>query len=248
MAQTLEEPRQATSGPLKTSGSFLFRALSRLRRARIFHPSGHAFSAKVDFHGEAADWLPISHLVADDQGALARVSRGAGVPDLLPDILGLAVRVPAMAPGTGQDLLMATCGSSMFGRNVLKPARDFLDSDYSTILPFRVDERLVIVGARAARDQDLSPIRTIEEFALRVARGPVRFDLRAAELRGDWQRIGTISIEERLPDEVSERLRFNPWNTHPDLHPSGPLNGLREGAYPGSQRGRSGSLNEDRAF
>ena len=47
-----------------------------------------------------------------------------------------------------------------------------------------------------------------------------------------------MKLGERLDDETSRRLRFNPWNSGGGIRPVGLLNSLREAAYRGSQAGR----------
>jgi hypothetical protein len=44
---------------------------------------------------------------------LVRFSRGAGLPDALPDVLGIAIRIPdADGAGHPQDLMLSTGGGS----------------------------------------------------------------------------------------------------------------------------------------
>ncbi|MDP9398560.1 MAG: hypothetical protein M3P96_12410, partial [Actinomycetota bacterium] len=90
--------------------SAAFAALARLRGARALHPRGIVLEGTLRLAGarcgvpilDAAGTLPV----------LARLSKGGGLPGRLPDVLGLAVRVPdAAGPGRPLDLLLSTAGA-----------------------------------------------------------------------------------------------------------------------------------------
>src|SRR4051794_12115042 len=100
----------ATAG---AAAAALFGATSALRRARTFHPDGAAFESTfvVDEPPDRRP-TPTGSTLFDQAGecpALVRLSRGAGLPEPLPDIFGLAVRViDAYGPNAHQDLLVNT--------------------------------------------------------------------------------------------------------------------------------------------
>jgi hypothetical protein len=71
-------------------------------------------------------------------------------------------------------------------------------------------------------------------------RGGLRFTLLVAGSRGPGSPIGTVEVGRRLPPDDASGLRFNPWNTSPDLRPWGPFMRVRDAAYAGSARGRRG--------
>jgi hypothetical protein len=54
---------------------------------------------------------------------------------------------------------------------------------------------------------------------------------------GRFAGVGSIRLGRQLPPADGDRLRFNPWNSGGGLRPTGPLMGLRDPAYRGSQRG-----------
>ena len=184
----------------------VFGALSKARRKRIFHPKGEAFRVTVDAPG-----LP--RLNSGDGGGIVRFSRGLGLPEALPDILGIALRT------NGQDLLMVTSGSRPVARHLLLPTRRWAKLPYSTLLGYRLDDRTVMFGARMDDDRQ-------------------GFRLLMAEPTGAWEEVGTVAVEQRLADEESEALRFNPFHCGAGIEPVGPLNRLRRGAYAGSQEAR----------
>ena len=190
----------------------VFGVLSRVRGKRIFHPRGEAFRATVDAPG-----LP--RLDSGDGGAVVRFSRGLGVPEALPDILGIALRTRPLGEG-GQDLLMVTSGAAAVARHLLLPTRSWTALPYSTLLAYRLDGRTVLFGARMDADRR-------------------RFTLLMAEPTGAWEDIGTVVVGDRLPEAASEALRFNPFHCGAGIEPTGPLNRLRRGAYAGSQEARA---------
>jgi hypothetical protein len=213
----------ATAGRLAAGALGL---ASLIRRRRIFHPDGIAFegSLHVDPHE-----LQGARLL-DEPGehrCVLRISRGVGLPDGKPDVLGVAVRVE------GQDLLFATVlASEGPGRHVLAPARSFADRPLSTILPYRTRDGLIVLTLQA-REPDARGLQTLEASAKAAEAGRLTFALRAGSAP-----IGHLSATRRLSAEESEALRFNPFNAADDLQPAGGINALRRRAYKASQAAR----------
>ncbi|MBW3668547.1 MAG: hypothetical protein KY443_04965 [Actinobacteria bacterium] len=208
------------------AAAVLFGALSAVRRKRVFHPVGSGHEATVTFDGDGPAEL---FRRTEPQRAVVRLSRGVGLPESWPDILGLAVKLPdAYGPGRDQDFLLATSGSGAATRHLLVPTRATAGRPYSSILLFRVGDELVVIGALPEGDDP--PV-----FRLVVA-GPA----------GAWRPVGRLEVGAALPDDVSRELRYNPANTGPDIRPIGPLNRLRDPAYRGSQRARPDATDEIR--
>ncbi len=209
-----------------------FAALSALRRNRVFHPVGEAFVGEIDI------WAPKAfHLPNGTHPVLVRFSRGAGLPEPLPDVLGLAIKIPATPHNAEQDLLLASSGRRAGPRNLLIPARSFFECTYSSVLPYRDNGDPILFGARAdgelrGRKGDFGDIEAAADS------GELRFGILAANLIGAWEEIGRLSVGEHCDQEVSRSLRFNPWHTHPGLRPAGALNTMRRSAYPASQDAR----------
>src|SRR4051794_32427081 len=91
-------------------------ALARLRRGKPMHPRGAVFSALLERHGnEAANPVGVPWLdLPATEAAVVRLSRGAGLPAPLPDLLGLAIRIPAARAPI--DLLLSTTGRGPLAR------------------------------------------------------------------------------------------------------------------------------------
>jgi hypothetical protein len=77
----------------------------------------------------------------------------------------------------------------------------------------------------------------LEQVAEAAGNGTANFELALAPLSGRFDGVGSIRLGEQLPPAEGERLRFNPWNCGGGIRPTGPLMGLRDAAYRGSQRG-----------
>jgi hypothetical protein len=214
----------ATAGRL-AAGAFGLASL--IRRRRIFHPDGIAFEGAVHVD---PDGLHGARLL-DEPGehrCVLRISRGVGLPDGRPDVLGVAVRVE------GQDLLFATVlAATGAGRHVLAPARSFADRPLSTILPYRTRDGLVVLTLRS-REPDARGLQTLEASAKAIETGRLTFALGAGS-----STVGHLSATRRLSAEESEALRFNPFHAADDLQPAGGLNALRRRAYKASQAARS---------
>lgn len=219
---------EATAG---TVSALVFGAASALRRARIFHPDGAAFRATVRVTEGTTTVLP-----AGRHEAVVRFSRGIGLPEPAPDILGLAVRlVDLHGPGAHQDLLLVTSGDRPGARHALVPTRRYAHHRWSTVLPYRVGGRRVVFGARPISGPSPRDIDALREAA---ATGRLRFALEVAEPAGAWEEVGVIDIGDAVGPDAADALRFNPANTGGGIEPVGLLQTLRRRAYAGSQRGR----------
>lgn len=216
---------EAAAAPLAGVSAAVFAGLSAGRRKRIFHPRGPAFEGTVTFH--EGNPLPF----AGAERALVRMSRAAGLPQALPDLFGLAMKLPDV----GQDLLLVTAGEDPVTRHLLVPTTGFFRRPYSTVLPFELRDELIVIGARP--DPLLVPLsrQDVDDLGPLVATGRLRFDL-------TWGRAGTGEVE-TFASLVVDRphdgdVVFNPFNSHPSLRPAGGLNRLRKESYERSQRAR----------
>ncbi|SDC43280.1 hypothetical protein SAMN05660690_1418 [Geodermatophilus telluris] len=186
-----------------------------LRGSRVVHPRGRACAARVVADGDGA-W---GARVLDEAGThdvVVRVSRGAGLPRPLPDVLGLAVRFPGRGRDGGPlDVLVNTAGSAPGLRHVFLPHP--LGRTYSSVLPHRTGTgRLVVLGARADDSG-------------------TGWELLAAPLTGGWTRWGRLTLGAELPATEAERLRFRPTLGADDLRPVAFLREVRDRSYRESQ-------------
>jgi hypothetical protein len=232
----------AAAAPAAAAG---FYALAALRRRRSLHPTGVGYQGQlVVGDGPGRPGVPLLRPGAA-YPALLRFSRGAGLPEPLPDALGVAVKLPdAHGPGADQDLLLTSSTSRPLLRRLLFPASSFVRGAFSTALPYDLDgERVVVLLVPVPPRNGRSPGGvdrgggTMAELRAAAVAG-LGFELRTAGTLGPSQRLATLTVGQPLSAEQTHALRFNPWTTGPGIRPAGWLNLLRDAAYRASQRGR----------
>lgn len=228
--------------PLNGLAAGLFGSLSAVRGKRVFHPDGDAYEATATFLDERQIDTLANFLGGAENEAMVRFSRGVGLPQAAPDVLGMAIKLlDFVGPGSDLDLLLVTSGEGAVLQNTLRPARGFFRGSYSTVLPYRhsdSDSEQLLFGARPDPELQGSADSTFRDVAAAVAVGRLRFDLLTARLGERWRKLGSLVVTTKLDPRRAESLRFNPWNCHPDLVPAGPLNEWRKSAYAKSQEAR----------
>jgi hypothetical protein len=180
MADLVDAAGRAVAVPLA--------ALGRVRGAKPMHPSGVVFDARLARAGPAPPWgLPWID-AQDDADVLVRLSRGAGLPARLPDLLGLAVRLlPAGPGGRPVDLLLSSTGRGRWTRSVPVFRRD-AGGTYGSIMGFRTPLGPVTLWARADGPLPADPERL-------PAAGPGRtFTLAAALERGAPEPFARLTL------------------------------------------------------
>ena len=218
---------------LRAAGEVVGAALGRLARrkgGKPMHPRGAVFSAVLERAGNgAADggtWgVPWLDAVATDV-AVVRLSRGAGLPAALPDLLGLAVRLPT-GPAGPIDLLLSSTGRGRVTRLVPVPRRDAA-AFYSSVMGYRSDAGSLRIAARTeAADVPSEP----EPLADAVTRQGLTFRLAAARGAGPWRPFGRLVLGEAA-EPLDPDLRFDAvLNPPPGLVPDGPMARFRAPAY-----------------
>jgi hypothetical protein len=212
---------------------------SAVRSARFFHPTGVAFRATITVRpavGEAALGVPLLDAPGTYTGVV-RASRGAGLPEPLPDVLGLAVRIDdAHGPGQAQDLLLGSSSSLPVGRQLFVPNVSFDGVTLSSILPYSLGSggtswfgaRVLAPNGRVARLSDFAD-----------AADSLRIEMLVAGRFGAWRTFADVQLGERLGEPESAALSFNvDDNTGGGIKPTGWLQALRQHAYAASQVGR----------
>ena len=208
-------------------------ALARWRRGKPMHPRGALFEAALERHGGPACWgVPwLDETVVEP--AIARLSRGAGLPAPLPDLLGLAVRVPG---GTAPvDLLLSSAGAGRLTRLLPVPRGDS-GTVYGSIMAYRSDSG----SLRIAAFPNASGVPSAPEALIAdVARRGLVFTLAAAHGAGDWQPFGRLTLtapERPLDADVRFDAVLHP---PPGLVPDGPMARFRAPAYATARAARS---------
>lgn len=171
----------------------LFRGVGALReRSKALHPGGRVGTATLTIHAGA---VPVGVPLLDEPGGhtcLVRLSRATGLPEPLPDVLGLALRVES-GPEAGCDLLFASTGTGTVGRHVLLPRRAHTDSALTTLLPMRAPTGPLLLAL--------------------IPTTPDSFELRTAAPGAAWVTRGELRLGEPRDDHPD--LRFHPVDRTP---------------------------------
>jgi hypothetical protein len=174
----------------------VFAVLLAFRPGRPIHRNGvmleGVFTHTRIFSGE--EWLDSS----GEEQVLARISRSVGLPDAVPDVVGLALRIGEA------DVLLATTGRGLPGRFVLQPRRSLVDGPFTTLMPFKGTGGPVLLAAR--REGPGPELKTLTE--LRDYGAELQWGLFYSRLRGPWTRFGTLTL--RVADSQAGATRFDP--------------------------------------
>jgi hypothetical protein len=200
-------------------------ALARGRRGRPMHPRGAVFDAVLERTGSTPPWGVPWLDAADRAAVVVRMSRGAGLPAPLPDLLGLAIRLPGDAGPI--DLLLTSAGRGAVTRLVPVPRRDSA-AVYSSIMGYRSDAG--VVRFAAVPDGHGVPSQP-GPLAGVVARAGLRFTLAAARGAGPWRPFARLVLTSPT-DPLDCDVRFDAVsNPPPGLVPDGPAARFRAPAY-----------------
>lgn len=226
----MDEPQRVSprrTSPLSVSASLagqglgaVFHAVGVLRRDRALHPRGVTVRAVASINGQGGSGVPWLDEAGDTEVTM-RVSRATGLPRPLPDIHGLALRVPGAALDRDRpaDLLFADTGDSTLRRFVLAPRRRPDAGPMTTLLPYRSARGplvLRVVPGGGTRYDD----RVAARYALSYALGT-----------GQWREVGHLVVGALLPEPV-DRVRHDPvLNVLPGLSQYGYVARLREPSY-----------------
>jgi hypothetical protein len=225
----------STASALDPIVAIAFHGAASLRRARAFHPVGISFAGDALVDPSAPAGFPVGSF-----DCVVRFSRGIGLPEVLPDLLGVGLRlVDAVGDAEPQDLLATSCGRSPVGRRLLRPSRALGSGMTGTILPYEVAGRPVRFGLRVVtpgrwRLSDLAaaPLQAV------AMHPPLLLELSVAGSTGPWEPFGSVQLDTRLDAPEDRALDLDPFRTAPEVRPVGWVNRLRRPAYGASRRGR----------
>ncbi len=208
-------PRLWLAGLLGGALAGIARGVAAARAAdKPLHPHGSVMTARLDREGLRP---PIGVPRLDEPGTddvIVRLSRAVGLPGGVPDIFGLALRVP-VDEGHG-DLLFASTGLGRIGRFVLRPSSSPFARPMTTLLPYRTEHGPLLLAAAATSDDT--------------------FDLLCAVGTAPWRSAGTLRLLTESPDAM---ISFDPLvNTLPGLDNYPFVQALREPAYRIARRSR----------
>ncbi|MGY0499447.1 phosphodiesterase [Nocardia sp. FBN12] len=213
-----------------------FQAGARLRHARVFHPRGVRLAGRFRATSAYEPWFG-----SGDRAVIARQSKGLGSPGGVPDVLGLAFRV-LDGDEHPWDFALATTGRSALGRFVITPARAWATARFGTLLPYRFgDAPPVWLFAEPLDTGDLPTTASLRALDDHLDDHVIRFSITADGLGHPPETVGELDLRRAEPGEHRTDF-FDPILNHPaDVALIPPVvNRLRENAYTGSRRGRTG--------
>ncbi|QBS42838.1 phosphodiesterase [Nocardia sp. CS682] len=209
-----------------------FAAGAKLRHARVFHPDGLHLSGRL--HAESE----YEHLFGTGERAvIARLSKGAGTPGSLPDVLGLAFRV-LDRHDEPWDFALATTGGGSLSKFLITPARGWVRARYGSLMPYRVGKTAPL-WFFAEPDTGQPASASLAEMTEHLREQPISFTLLASGVTGATMRLAELTL--RLSESADHRTDyFDPMLNHPDGVELLPkiVGKVREFAYSGSRSGR----------
>ena len=165
----------------------LFAVLARLRpAAKPLHPKGIQFRGTLYRSGSH---FPLGVPWLDESGSdpvLVRLSRSIGLPESLPDIHGLALRIER--PQGCVDVLFATTGQGKVSRFLLTP-RLSPGGAYSTLMPYRAVTGPIVLLAFLDGDGGLP-----KSMHSPNGRPSMTVRLSAAIATGPWREFGHLQL------------------------------------------------------
>ncbi|MBW9213620.1 hypothetical protein KV102_02085 [Mumia sp. zg.B53] len=221
-------PRSVAAFPAHVGGGLLAGAsfgLAALRRftAKPLHPRGAVVEAtltrsRVQDRARASGVAWIDGAGVDR--VLARTSRAVGLPARVPDVHGLALRVPT-GPGRHGDLLLASTGWGGVGRFFLTASRVPTARPLTTLLPYRTAGGPVLIGAEHMD-------------------GDGRVRLSWARLAGPWHAFAVLELPAAPGVGADASVDFDPVRcTLPGLETYAWVRRVREPAYATARAARS---------
>jgi Dyp-type peroxidase family len=203
------------------------------RGKRAVHPVGAAFEAVVVVDPEPPDI--VAGTVLGRQGtyaAVARLSRGFGIPLRWSDVHGIAIHIfDADGAGATQDLLLATSKRKTSGRDATAVTPRY-ERVFSSMLHLRSPGGELV--ARAWPVQEMPHDATVHAGVA----GEWKFTIGVAPPGGEFAPAAHLTLGSPLSREATEALTFNLSNDGGGLEPVGLLNHARPIVYRASQAGR----------
>jgi hypothetical protein len=207
---------------------------SAVRHRRIFHPLGILARGRIERVAPPGVGLPI-----ESADILGRVSKAIGVPGGLPDLIGLAWRMPPHAfAATPWDVLTVSAGSGLLTRFALRPTLSWAGTTLTTLMPLRHDDGWWWVKAQLMTE--LGGGLRLDAVRSAIDGGGVKFAIAQAHGTGPFEPLAHLTLTAAIPTDEEHDVSFDPArNTAPGVE-LGPqwLTALRERAYLRSRRGR----------
>ncbi len=192
------------------------RAVAMLRAAdKPLHPAGVTLVGRIDRSGsDPVTGVPWLDEPGEDE-VLVRLSRAIGLPEALPDIHGMALRV--LSGEDCGDILLASTGWGRLGRFLLTAGRHPESWPLTSLLPYRTAVGPVVLGARAT--------------------GHASYQLSWAPYDGEWRAFAALELSGEVAED--QEISFDAvLHQLPGLAQYPVVVRLREPAYLRARRSR----------
>jgi hypothetical protein len=208
---------------------------SALRGRRVFHPVGVLAEGWIERLAPPAQGLPIA-----SGEVVGRVSKGVGTAGWLPDIIGLAWKMPPTASSASEwDLLLASAGSGLLSRFALHPVTSWSGASLSSLMPYRFGEHSWWIRARLLTEIPGRGV-SLDSIRNRIDDGGIQFAIDQACGTGPFELLAQLTLDRSVPDDALHDIAFDPTIRTPadvQLEP-GWLTDLRRRAYHHSRQSR----------
>jgi len=213
-----------------------FQWIATVRHRRVFHPNGVLATGSIERVAADGAGLPIES-AAD---VLVRISKGIGMPGALPDVSGLALRLPPNASSaTPWDVLLASAAGGPAGRMAVRPAVRWSGQSMSSVMPLRYAGANWWLRARISTDIGGIGV-SLDSIRKYLRQGHLDVDIDQARGWGPFRPLARLTVNAALPSDDSDDVAFEPvLNVPPgvQLVPHW-LAALRKQAYRDSRHGR----------
>jgi hypothetical protein len=171
----------------------------------MFHPVGVLANGTFERTAPAGVGLPM-----ETSAAVGRVSKALGVPGALPDIAGLAFRLPAgPRASTPWDLLLASAGAHLITRVALQPVWNWSSAYLSTLMPYGHGGEVWWVRARIISGMGRG--LGLDAVTDQINRGGLSIAVEQANGAGNFQALGVLTLDAVVPTQDPARdVSFDP--------------------------------------
>lgn len=204
-----------------------------VRNRRLFHPVGVLAEGTLERVAPPGEGLPM-----ESSSVVARVSKGLGTPGSLPDVAGVAWKMPPqLRSGTPWDVLLASTLRGRFERVALAPVSRWTGATFSSLMPYRFEGGVWWVRARLV--SEVPDGLSLDAIEHQIGSGTLQFDIDQAAGTGEFRPLARLTL--RNVDPSGADVAFDPI-LHSDpqawLIPEW-LGDVRRAAYRRSREGRA---------
>lgn len=212
-------------------------AVAAIRRNRAFHPHGILATGTIERLAPPDEGLPV-----ESSDVVARISKAVGLPNRIPDFIGLAIRMPAQRPATTPwDVLLVSVIAGTLSRVALRPVASW-STPMSTLMPLNYRGDTWWAQAQLTTRID-APGLSLQDAADEIRNGGIDFMITQARGRDNFTPLAHLHIDELLDPGPTQDISFDPTiNSAPgvELMPRW-LTKIRRQAYARSREGRHAS-------